>query len=146
MYDNLPLHYSETSNHIELIKWYHSQSSNGHCCLGLLPHTEKASCPRQRAIDDSLWQEPFLKSNYTTVCRVPSSQFPYFSLVCRRACVCMCTVSVCVCACACTSVCLMCVHILVCLCALKVSAQWTKWMAVQSGCVLFDVCKSVCMC
>lgn len=42
-------------------------------------------------IDDRLRQEPFLKSNYTTVCHGPSSLFPSFSLV-HRLCVFVCCV------------------------------------------------------
>lgn len=61
---------------VELIK----HSSISPVMITASSHTP--SCPLQRPINDSLWQEPFLKSNYTTVCSAPSSQFPSFSLVC----------------------------------------------------------------
>lgn len=84
-YDNISPHYSETSNHIELIKWYRSRSSNDHW-VSSHSLSKRVVLGRDQSMTAS--DKSFLKSNYTTVCCALSSQFPSFSLVCRTARVC----------------------------------------------------------
>lgn len=76
-------HNSETSVHIELIKWYCSQSSNDHW---ISSHTlSKRQCP----IDKSLQQESFLKSNYMHLFALHIISKPFLFISVQDMCVCV---------------------------------------------------------